>query len=105
MTIVRAKPIGLGQSNADAGYDRGGNARGSIADDGGRESVPADRRGIASNLAGRSKVNMVWKGHRSRLHKYKYFNAYGLFSMDTATAASKFFHGPQCDLARLWRRV
>ena len=23
----------------------------------------------------------------------------------TGTAAAKFFHGPKCDLARLWRRV
>src|ERR1700693_2187569 len=43
----------LGPFNADAGYDRGGNARRSIADDGGREFLPAERRGIASNLAGR----------------------------------------------------
>jgi hypothetical protein len=50
---VRAKPTGLGQSNGDAGYDRGGNVRRSIADDGGREFLLAERRGIASNLAGR----------------------------------------------------
>ena len=50
---MRAQPTGLGQSNADAGYDRGGNARRSIADDGGRESLPAERPWIASNLEGR----------------------------------------------------
>src|SRR5580704_16824762 len=30
----------------------------------------------------KSKVNMVWKGYRSRLHKCNDFNAYGLFSRD-----------------------
>jgi hypothetical protein len=60
-TIVRAKPTGLGQSNGDAGYDRGGNVRRSIADDGGREFLPAERRGIASNLAGR-KAKWTWFG-------------------------------------------
>src|ERR1700730_584263 len=31
----------------------------------------------------KSKVNMVWKGYRSRLHKCNDFNAYGLFSRDS----------------------
>ena len=61
MTIVRAKPTRLGHSNADAGCDLGGNARRSIADDGGREFLPAERRGIASNLAGKN-AKRAWFG-------------------------------------------
>ncbi|PYU37274.1 MAG: hypothetical protein DMG54_34265 [Acidobacteria bacterium] len=52
-TIVRAKPTGPGQSNGDAGYDRGWNARRSIADGGGQEFLLAERHGIGSNLAER----------------------------------------------------
>jgi hypothetical protein len=86
---VRAKPTWLGQSNADAGYDRGGNARRSIADDGGREFLLVERRGIAKqSRREKSKVSMVWKAYRSRLHKCNDFNAYGLFSRDTLPQGS-----------------
>jgi hypothetical protein len=43
----------FGQSNGDAAYDRGWNAARSIADDGGQESLLAERRGLGNNLAER----------------------------------------------------
>src|SRR5713226_8944236 len=80
-TNVRAKPTGLGQPNRGGACEDGSNAARPRADVGEQESLLAERRGLGNNLAER-RVDMAWKGYRSRLCKCNDFNVYGLFGRD-----------------------
>src|SRR5258708_10409451 len=58
-TNVRGKPTGIGQRNRGGACEDGSNGARPRVDDGGQESLLAERRGLGNNLAER-RVESTW---------------------------------------------